>query len=334
MLHKTSINTDNADLKQTWISHNELALKAQSRSFAIPILNLTAEYRLPVMVQYNINKLIDTIEDTPALTPSDRISAIQRLCHALQQGICDRQLQTRMLSVLSSEESPIFQYYPDIIALFNCLALQERELGLRWSLAMAEGMCEFLQKPINTPDDLNQYCYFVAGTVGCYLTELLEQKGEQISIVQRDKLQQTAISFGLFLQKLNIIRDYNEDRQEKHRQFWPQDYFRQGHKPLAILNLLCTETLQNDVPAAIAYARTIPIINQSFVNFIRFILVSGLEYLQLLINNDRVFTTTKVKLPKAIIVDLYHNVSQLSETEFSDYCERLASAAASLATPE
>ena len=44
---------------------------------------------------------------------------------------------------------------------------------------MAEGMCTFLKKSINTHNDLNEYCYYVAGTVGLYLTQPPEAKGQQ-----------------------------------------------------------------------------------------------------------------------------------------------------------
>ncbi len=310
-----------AEPEQTWISTNEAVLKAQSRSFAIPILNLSAQYRLPVMVQYNINKLLDTIEDAPALVPADRVQLIQALCNALQKRECDNTLKATMLSHLPAEEAPVFRHYPEIIALFTRLSNAEQTLGLAWSLRMANGMCEFLQKSIETAKDLNQYCYYVAGTVGCYLTELLSLHGNNMSETISQQLLKDAVAFGLFLQKLNVIRDYHEDHHDKQRQFWPKRYFVAGSEPVHILNRLCAETLNSDVPTALRYAQGIPAGNASFENFIRFILLSGLDYLKLLINNKKVFNTRKIKLPKILIQTLYQRVAKLSREEFADLCQ-------------
>ena len=42
------------------IEANEECLINQSRSFAIPILNLDDRFKIPIMVEYNLNKTIDT----------------------------------------------------------------------------------------------------------------------------------------------------------------------------------------------------------------------------------------------------------------------------------
>jgi len=45
---------------ETWIRANEETLLNQSRSFSIPILNLENRFKIPIMVEYNLNKTIDT----------------------------------------------------------------------------------------------------------------------------------------------------------------------------------------------------------------------------------------------------------------------------------
>ena len=94
---------------------------------------------------------------------------------------------------------------------------QEKVLGKKWTTEMAEGMCDFLRRSIRTLKDLNDYCYYVAGTVGIYLTNLLRLKGNNITDKAFQRLEENAVSFGLFLQKLNIIRDFVEDNTVKNR---------------------------------------------------------------------------------------------------------------------
>ena len=112
---------------------------------------------------------------------------------------------------------------------------------------MAEGMCIFLERTINNLKDLNEYCYYVAGTVGIYLTNILRIKGINITSSVFKRLEENAVPFGLFLQKLNIIRDYIEDRDLKERSFWPQEYFINEKDNIKILDKMCDETLENDV---------------------------------------------------------------------------------------
>lgn len=314
----------NSTLKR-WIKANEESLIKQSRSFAVPILNLDSRFRIPVMVQYNLNKAIDTIEDSNCLEVAEKRDLIQRFCEHLQRDRFSSEVQARLLQVTPPEEAFVFENYEATINLYNTLPREEKALSKRWTAEMAGGMCEFLTRSIVTLKDLNEYCFYVAGTVGHYLTSLLRLKGSNVAERIFKKLQENSVSFGLFLQKLNIIRDFVEDKVTKGRSFWPQSYFEQEKDRLKVLNRMSCETLKNDVPRAIEYFKHIPPGNDSYEYFIRFILSSGIEYLKILRGNKSVFSEIKVKLPKAFIEGLYATVSSLTHEEFKNYCQRLYS---------
>ena len=74
---------------------------------------------------------------------------------------------------------------------------------------MGAGMMEFVDKPVNTVEDYNLYCHYVAGLVGIGLAKLFSASGLESQEVGEDT--ELANSMGLFLQKTNIIRDYLED---------------------------------------------------------------------------------------------------------------------------
>ena len=309
-------------VKREWLKSNEESLVNQSRSFSIPILHLDERFKTPIMVEYNLNKTIDTIEDSPDLQADEKIQLINTFQHYLKQGRFSTEVQERMLEVTPQGEAFVFKNYQATINLYNTLSNDEKALANKWTGEMAQGMCAFLKKPINTSADLNEYCYYVAGTVGLYLTNLLRLKGSNITDEVFEKLAANSVPFGLFQQKLNIIRDYEEDKMTKKRSFWPKSYFEKEKDKVKILNRMCFDVLTNDIPRAIEYFKLLPPGNDSYDYFIRFILCSGIEYWQILKNERSVFSQNKVKLPREFIQTLYGQVSSQTREEFTDYCER------------
>ena len=128
---------------------------------------------------------------------------------------------------------------------------------------MGNGMVEFLNSEVDTLEDWNRYCFYVAGLVGVGLSKLFaisKLEDEEFN----NQLNELSISMGLFLQKTNIIRDYREDIDEK-RIFWPKqiwsiyskklEHFRdQNYSLLAVhcLNHLITNALEH-VPDVLCY---------------------------------------------------------------------------------
>ena len=309
-------------VKQDWIKANEESLIKQSRSFSIPILNLDERFRTPIMVEYNLNKTIDTIEDATGLEADEKIHLIATFSHHLERDGFSPKVQERMLEVTPKEEAFVFKNYQATISLYSTLSSEEKGLARKWTDEMAQGMCAFLKKPINTSADLNEYCYYVAGTVGLYLTHLLKLKGSNITDKIFEKLATNSVSFGLFQQKLNIIRDYEEDKITKKRSFWPQSYFEKEKDKVKILNRMCLDVLKNDIPRAIEYFKLLPPGNDSYDYFIRFILCSGIEYWKILKNQESLFSGTKVKLPRKFVQNLYAYVSSRDRKEFIHYCQQ------------
>jgi farnesyl-diphosphate farnesyltransferase len=73
---------------------------------------------------------------------------------------------------------------------------------------------------VDTVEDYDLYCHYVAGLVGDGLTRLFVESGlANPALLKRPEL---AESMGQFLQKTNIIRDVREDFDDKRR-FWPKE---------------------------------------------------------------------------------------------------------------
>jgi farnesyl-diphosphate farnesyltransferase len=69
---------------------------------------------------------------------------------------------------------------------------------------------------LDTTEDLDRYCYYVAGTVGHMLTALFGQVTPPILEHDYERMKSLATSFGLGLQLTNIIKDVADDRERGH----------------------------------------------------------------------------------------------------------------------
>lgn len=95
---------------------------------------------------------------------------------------------------------------------------------------MGNGMADYILDEnynlngLQTVHDYDVYCHYVAGLVGDGLTRLIViAKFANESLYSNEQLYE---SMGLFLQKTNIIRDYNEDLVDG-RSFWPKEIWSQ-----------------------------------------------------------------------------------------------------------
>jgi farnesyl-diphosphate farnesyltransferase len=91
-------------------------------------------------------------------------------------------------------------------------------------------------------EDWNLYCYYATGLVREGLSRLFTASGKEQSCLA-DQLE-LSNSMGLFLQKTNIIRDYQEDVKQQ-RYFWPkeiwvrEEYSVNGHRGFKEMGEMC-----------------------------------------------------------------------------------------------
>lgn len=125
---------------------------------------------------YLIYRFIDDIEDSAAPDRAERLDAIAR----------------DVLSVLDQ--------YPEVLAFHRSLSEKERTLIENTGRFMAKEMAEFVRRNhcIENFEDLDRYCYAVAGCVGELNSKLFGVPG--------------GAELGNYLQIVNIIRDRESDR--------------------------------------------------------------------------------------------------------------------------
>ncbi|KAG2705807.1 hypothetical protein I3760_05G072700 [Carya illinoinensis] len=138
--------------------------------------------------------------------------------------MCKRCLSTDFSSFLLFKGGT--KEYKVLMDQFHHVSIAFLELGKSYQEAieditkrMGAGMAKFICQEVESIDDYDEYCHYVAGLVGLGLSKLFHASGSED--LAPDHLSN---SMGLFLQKTNIIRDYLEDINEipKCRMFWPR----------------------------------------------------------------------------------------------------------------
>ncbi|HEY7321377.1 MAG TPA: phytoene/squalene synthase family protein [Candidatus Binatia bacterium] len=218
-------NSDRIDRgpRKIWLSDDDFQaemLKGVSRTFALTIPQLPPELCRVVSNAYLLCRIVDTIEDEPVLSAAQKNSFCQQFVSALTMGRSaepfSRQLCAALSSRTPSAEHDLIRNTPRVIRITRGFAEPQREALQQCVRAMAKGMGQFQlraeKRGLQSPKDLDQYCYYVAGVVGEMLTRLFCLYSPEIA-KRHDTLMTLAVSFGQGLQMTNILKDVWEDYQ-------------------------------------------------------------------------------------------------------------------------
>ncbi|MEM8998038.1 MAG: squalene/phytoene synthase family protein [Acidobacteriota bacterium] len=213
-------------------------LTKTSRTFALSIPLLPEPTRLEVTLGYLLFRIADTFEDAKDWAIDRKVEALHRFCELLELG-CDPTAKAgaggdrafrRILEEAAAgwaDAAPIdhdgyqelLREVPDVLEAF--FALDEPARGLirehvtRTSVGMADYVARTRDGELALRDleDLQHYCYIVAGIVGEMLTELFLLGRPELSAVA-DGLRRRARRCGEAQQLVNILKDSAFDADE------------------------------------------------------------------------------------------------------------------------
>ncbi|EEB07622.1 squalene synthase Erg9 [Schizosaccharomyces japonicus yFS275] len=289
-------------------------LKLTSRSFAAVIMELTPELRIAVMIFYLVLRGLDTIEDDMTISLEKKKPLLLDFYKFIEQpgwnfkesgpNEKDRQLLVEF-EVVIAEYHNLKQGYRDVISSIA----KEMGSGMAKYATLAE---EHDGYSVESLEDFDMYCHYVAGLVGEGLSRLFANS----DLETKDLAKQPALSnsVGLFLQKTNIIRDYREDFEDK-RQFWPRaiwskytDDFGSFCEPGNVKALYClSEIVANALehaPSAIEYLCQLQ--NQQVFNFVAIPQCMAIATLAAVFKNPETFqTNVKIRKGQAVTIIMY-----------------------------
>ena len=223
-------------IKSTNPGHSDEAYQDQilphvSRTFALTIPQLPADLSRSVTNAYLLCRVADTIEDEPQIAPPDTLLYMERFSDAVA-GVADAQaLGTELADKLSQwtlpAERELIIHLARVIRVTRQLPLRQQAAIRRCVDTMCHGMHQFQRtasvRGLDTLEDLDSYCYYVAGVVGEMLTELFCSHAPDIER-HRAALSRLAPSFAQGLQMTNILKDVWEDR-SRGACWLPQEVF-------------------------------------------------------------------------------------------------------------
>ena len=209
--------------RKLWLSVDDFQsemLEGVSRTFALTIPQLPAALCRVVSNAYLLCRIVDTIEDEPALTGARKNYFCQQFLRTLNVPRNAETFSRQLCGSLSSQTPPaeheLIRNVPRVLRITRSFSEPQREELQRCVSAMAKGMGQFQlrgeMQGLQSLEDLDQYCYYVAGVVGQMLTNLFCLHSPEIA-QNRKALMALAVSFGQGLQMTNILKDVWEDYQ-------------------------------------------------------------------------------------------------------------------------
>lgn len=196
-------------------------LNKVSRSFAITIPFMADPLKDYVALAYLLCRIVDTVEDDASAPLTDKITWLSDFSFLAGDEFGDadvlKQLQNRALELTkhgsSSDDVALLKDTEAVVNLLLSFDDEVKKVICHGVSILAFGMSSSLRRTlaheeIQNLDDVDNYCYFVAGVVGEMLAELfclIEPK------IDHRELMELAVSFGEGLQLTNILRDRCKD---------------------------------------------------------------------------------------------------------------------------
>jgi farnesyl-diphosphate farnesyltransferase len=189
----------------------EALLKKVARSFQLSLRILPASLRPPLSLAYMLARASDTIADASSAPDFQRL--------ALLRGLPDLFPEKSPDLGLKDSERDLLQMLPRLLEALKTLPDQS-EIIAQWRIILRGQIfdverftatnAEAPAAPL-TPEELEEYTYLVAGSVGEFWTRLCFKHVPDYSAKPLEEMLPLARRFGQALQFINILRDRRSD---------------------------------------------------------------------------------------------------------------------------
>ncbi|MDR3606311.1 MAG: squalene/phytoene synthase family protein [Oligoflexia bacterium] len=274
-----------------------------SRSFAFCIRTLDAPMRPWVSLSYLMCRVLDTIEDSiwTDLKARDAVYAEFEAFMAALPATNAVQLWAKKFPETIPEREELL--LGDAHLLFK--DLHALPAGAKASIqqtvmAMYRGMRHYANdsgSSLKLKDlvDVNRYCYFVAGVVGELLSRLILEARKDFK--PGPEFMKNAFHFGLFLQKVNLLKDQRGDERE-------------GRYLVPDREVLMASLRENAI-GAVEYIAALPVDERGYRTFCAWSLFLGaasLPFIQQAYEAD-----DGSKIPRSVTEDLLKAVAEIAQ---------------------
>ena len=213
------------------------AVQGVSRTFALTVDVLEEPMASYVCLGYLLCRVADTVEDAGHIPADEQVRLLR---------LYDRALDPDDGATVEEFEEAVGEWAPDdpdgraddwevvasatrIVATFERFPADVREAVVPPVRELVSGMAMFVERHadagglrIESREELEEYCYYAAGTVGNLITNLVT-RGD-VSAERRERLYDTAEEFGLLLQLVNIAKDVHDDYTDENNVYLPAEW--------------------------------------------------------------------------------------------------------------
>lgn len=209
-----------------------------SRTFALTISILEAPFSTWVCTGYLLCRVADTIEDAnhiPAETQAELLLLYHDVLDAESDVSAEEFVEEASEWIPTVEESDggvsadwrVVAEADRVVGIFECFEPRVQAAMRPVVLEMVAGMAMFIERyadegglRIQSIDELEEYCWYVAGTVGEMITNLVKVELDADS----EALRTNEESFALLLQLVNIAKDVPDDFESENNVYLPSEW--------------------------------------------------------------------------------------------------------------
>ncbi len=204
-----------------------------SRTFSITVDRLDEPMSRYICVGYLVCRIADTIEDAGHVDP-----AVQTELLDSYDRVLDRESEYGPEAFVADVEPwlpedggddwAVVARAPTVLRTFEAFDSEPREAVRGPIRELVAGLRSFTDRyadvgglRLQTLDELEEYCWYAAGTVGTLVTRLL---APGTTPERAEQLRANARSFALLLQLVNVAKDVRRDYAEENNVYLPAEW--------------------------------------------------------------------------------------------------------------
>ena len=225
-----------ADVPEGDLAWCHEAVQDVSRTFALTVKALDEPMSSYICLGYLLCRIADTVEDAGHVPPAEQARLLELYDAALDPNDdADVEEFAEAVAEWVPDEAEreadweVVGEAPRVVATFEALPADVREAITPPVREMVGGMVEFVERyaeegglRLSTRSELEEYCYYAAGTVGQLITNLVT-RGD-VDPARKRTLYETAEEFGLLLQLVNVSKDVYDDYTHENNVYLPAEW--------------------------------------------------------------------------------------------------------------
>ena len=222
---------DQADLQ--WCHES---VQGVSRTFALTVDVLDEPMSSYICLGYLVCRIADTVEDASHIPATEQAELLRTY-----DAVLDPEEETPPETFANDVEPylpddaeltddwAVVRDSPRVLRTFQSLPEDVQNAVVPPARELVQGMADFVERyedhgglRIQTRSELEEYCYYAAGTVGNLITNLVTR--HDVAADRRRRLYDTAEEFGLLLQLVNISKDVYDDYTAEDNVYLPAEW--------------------------------------------------------------------------------------------------------------